>query len=167
MAVTFCPLCNASIVFDRRVDEQVLDFGTTGRLRRSDMVMYDRQTESWWQQFTGTGIIGDMNSVVLKQLPSHIVSFADFKKHHKNGEVLSRETGLRRNYGENPYVGYDNIDSRPFLFRGEISDRLPAMERVLALRNDESTLLFALSTCLLYTSPSPRDLSTSRMPSSA
>ena len=146
VAVTFCPLCNASIVFDRRVDEQVLDFGTTGRLRRSDMVMYDRQTESWWQQFTGTGIIGDMNSVVLKQLPSHIVSFADFKKHHKNGEVLSRETGLRRNYGENPYVGYDNIDSRPFLFRGEISDRLPAMERVLALRDDESTLLFALST---------------------
>ena len=146
VAVTFCPLCNASIVFDRRVDDQVLDFGTTGKLRRSDMVMYDRQTESWWQQFTGTGIIGDMNGVVLKQLPSHIVSFADFRKHHKNGEVLSRETGLRRNYGENPYVGYDNINSRPFLFRGEISDRLPAMERVLALRNDKSTLLFALST---------------------
>ena len=146
VAVTFCPLCNASIVFNRRVDDQVLDFGTTGKLRRSDMVMYDRQTESWWQQFTGAGIIGDMNGVVLKQLPSHIVSFADFRKHHKNGEVLSRETGLRRNYGENPYVGYDNINSRPFLFRGEISDRLPAMERVLALRNDKSTLLFALST---------------------
>jgi len=146
VAVTFCPLCNASIVFDRIVDEQTLDFGTTGRLRRSDMVMYDRQTESWWQQFTGTGIIGDMNGVVLKQLPSHIVSFADFKKHQKNGEVLSRETGMLRRYGENPYVGYDNINSRPFLFRGEISDRLPAMERVLALRNDESTVLFALST---------------------
>lgn len=83
---------------------------------------------------------------MLKQLPSHIVSFADFRKHHKSGEVLSRETGLRRNYGENPYVGYDDINSRPFLFRGEISDRLPAMERVLALRNDKSTLLFALST---------------------
>jgi len=145
VAVTFCPLCNASIVFDRRVDDQLLDFGTTGRLRRSDMVMYDRQTESWGQQFTGTGIIGDMNGVVLNQLPSHIVSFADFKKHHKEGVVLSRDTGIRRNYGENPYVGYDNINSRPFLFRGEISDRLPAMERVLALRKDKSTLLFSLS----------------------
>jgi len=146
VSVTFCPLCNASIVFDRRVGDQVLDFGTTGRLRLSDMVMYDRQTESWWQQFTGTGIIGDMNEVVLKQIPSNIVSFADFKKHYKDGQVLSRNTGVRRNYGKNPYVGYDNIDSRPFLFRGEISDRLPAMERVLALHGDDSTLLFSLST---------------------
>jgi len=145
VAVTFCPLCNASIVFDRRLDDQILDFGTTGRLRLSDMVMYDRQTESWWQQFTGTGIIGDLNGEVLTQLPSHIVSFADFKKHHPRGEVLSQETGFTRKYGENPYVGYDNIDSRPFLFRGEISDKLPAMERVLALRNDQSTLLFPLS----------------------
>jgi hypothetical protein len=145
VAVTFCPLCNASIVFDRRLDDQILDFGTTGRLRLSDMVMYDRQTESWWQQFTGTGIIGDLNGEVLTQLPSHIVSFADFKKHHPRGEVLSQETGFIRKYGENPYVGYDNIDSRPFLFRGEISDKLPAMERVLALRNDQSTLLFPLS----------------------
>ena len=72
VAVTFCPLCNASIVFDRRLDDQVLDFGTTGRLRLSDMVMYDRQTESWWQQFTGTGIIGDLNGEVLTQLPSHL-----------------------------------------------------------------------------------------------
>jgi hypothetical protein len=145
VAVTFCPLCNASIVFDSMVDGQRLDFGTTGRLRLSDMVMYDRQTESWWQQFTGTGIIGDMNGVVLKQLPSHIVSFADFKRFHESGEVLSQETGVRRNYGQNPYVGYDNIDSRPFLYRGEISDKLPAMERVLALRDDESTMLFALT----------------------
>ena len=57
VAVTFCPLCNASIVFDRRLDGAVLDFGTTGKLRKSDLVMYDRQTESWWQQFTGKGIV--------------------------------------------------------------------------------------------------------------
>jgi hypothetical protein len=53
VAVTYCPLCNAAIVFDRRVEGQVLEFGTTGKLRNSDLVMYDRQTESWWQQFTG------------------------------------------------------------------------------------------------------------------
>jgi len=56
VSVTFCPLCNASIVFDRDLDGVRYDFGTTGRLRLSDMVMYDRQTETWWQQFTGEGI---------------------------------------------------------------------------------------------------------------
>ena len=54
VAVTFCPLCNAAIVFDRRVDGKILDFGTTGNLRHSDLIMWDRQTESWWQQFSGT-----------------------------------------------------------------------------------------------------------------
>ncbi|MCI0635800.1 MAG: DUF3179 domain-containing protein, partial [Actinobacteria bacterium] len=53
VAVTFCPLCNTAIAFDRRVDGRVFDFGTTGKLRHSDLVMYDRQTESWWQQFGG------------------------------------------------------------------------------------------------------------------
>ena len=59
VSVTFCPLCNAAIAFDRRLDGRLLDFGTTGKLRNSDLVMYDRQTESWWQQFTGEAIIGD------------------------------------------------------------------------------------------------------------
>ena len=53
VTVTYCPLCNSTIVFDRRIDGKVLDFGTTGKLRNSDMVMYDRQTESWWQQLYG------------------------------------------------------------------------------------------------------------------
>ncbi len=53
VAVTFCPLCNTAIAFDRRVEGRTLDFGTTGKLRHSDLVMYDRQTESWWQQFGG------------------------------------------------------------------------------------------------------------------
>ncbi len=145
ITVTFCPLCNASIVFDRTIDGVVHDFGTTGRLRLSDMVMYDRQTETWWQQFTGQGIIGKLNGVTLKQIPSHIVSFESFKKHNANGLVLSQDTGARRDYGSNPYPGYDNIDSSPFLFRGKISDRLPPMERVLALRSEASTLLFGLS----------------------
>lgn len=146
VSVTFCPLCNASIVFDRTIDGVQYDFGTTGRLRRSDMIMYDRQTESWWQQFTGKGIIGKMNGVVLTQIPSHIVSFGSFKEHHPEGQVLSRETGMRRDYGRNPYAGYDDINSSPFLFRGKTDDRLPPMERVLTLRNGESTLLFTLAT---------------------
>lgn len=145
VTVTFCPLCNASIVFDRMIDGVEYDFGTTGRLRRSDMVMYDRNTESWWQQFTGQGIIGKMNGVTLAQIPSVIVSFDAFKKQYPDGKVLSKKTGYQRAYGRNPYPGYDDINSSPFLFRGPVDTRLPPMERVLSLRSDSATLLFGLS----------------------
>lgn len=140
VVVTFCPLCNASIVFDANVDGQVLDFGTTGRLRKSDLVMYDRQTESWWQQFTGTGIVGEYNGVELKQLPSQIISFDVFQTEYPAGQVLSKKTGSVRPYGSNPYRGYDDINSTPFLFKDPLDPRLPPMERVLAVAaNDERT----------------------------
>ena len=141
VSVTFCPLCNASIVFDRTVDGTVLDFGTTGRLRNSDLVMYDRQTESWWQQFNGVGLIGKYNEVTLDQIKSQIVSFADFAIAFPEGKVLSRDTGYHRTYGQNPYTGYDNINNNPFLFFGEHDDRLPAMERVLSIGVTEKTQL--------------------------
>ncbi len=145
VTVTFCPLCNASIVFDRMIDGVEYEFGTTGRLRRSDMVMYDRNTESWWQQFTGQGIIGKMNGVTLAQVPSVIVSFDTFRKQYPQGQILSRETGYQRAYGQNPYPGYDDINSSPFLFRGKTDARLPPMERVLSLQSEQATLLFGLS----------------------
>ena len=133
IAITFCPLCNASIVFDRRVDERVLDFGTTGRLRRSDMVMYDRQSESWWQQFTGKGIVGRYAGTTLQRVPSQIVAYDDFRRAYPKGEVLSRRTGHFRPYGRNPYRGYDRIGDQPFLFSDPADKRLPAMERVLSI----------------------------------
>jgi hypothetical protein len=133
VAVTFCPLCNASIVFDRNVEGAVLDFGTTGKLRKSDLVMYDRQTESWWQQFTGSGIVGRHAGATLRQLPSTIVAFEDFRKAFPRGRVLSRQTGFVRPYGRNPYRGYDRIGDMPFLFTDPVDPRLPAMERVLGV----------------------------------
>jgi hypothetical protein len=133
VAVTFCPLCNASLVFDRRVGGRVLDFGTTGRLRYSDLVMYDRQTESWWQQFTGKGIVGQYAGTELVRLPSEIIAFEDFSAAHPAGLVLSRETGHARPYGRNPYAGYDRIDQSPFLFSSAVDKRLPPMERVLSV----------------------------------
>jgi hypothetical protein len=135
--VTFCPLCNATIVFDRRLDGTVYEFGTSGLLRNSDLVMYDRTTESLWQQFTGEGIVGDLAGAQLTFLPSSIVSFADFREAHPEGLVLSRDTGFSRRYGQNPYVGYDNIGSSPFLFRGEIDGRLAAVERVVTVSLDD------------------------------
>ena len=133
ISVTFCPLCNASIVFDRRIDGKVLDFGTTGLLRMSDLVMYDRQTESWWQQFTGTAIVGELTGLELRRIPSSIVSFETFAANAPGGQVLNRETGSLRPYGQNPYPGYDDINSSPFLFRGKTDSRLKPMERVLGI----------------------------------
>src|SRR3970282_1306302 len=133
VAVTCCPLCNASLVFDRRIAGAVLDFGTTGKLRKSDLVMYDRQTESWWQQFTGKGIVGKYASSELRRVPSTIASFSDFRGAHPQGRVLSRETGFVRPYGRNPYRGYDRVGDHPFLFADPVDPRLPAMERVLGV----------------------------------
>jgi hypothetical protein len=133
ISVTFCPLCNASIVFDRRVNGKLLDFGTTGKLRKSDLVMYDRQTESWWQQFIGTSIVGEYMGTKLKEIPSQIVAYEDFKKAYPSGEILSKKTGHFRPYGRNPYRGYDKIGDQPFLFTDPVDKRLPAMERVLGV----------------------------------
>ncbi len=131
VVVTFCPLCNAALVFDRRVAGKTLDFGTTGWLRLSDLVMYDRLTESWWQQFTGQAVVGKMNGAKLTQIPAQIIGFGDFRAAWPAGEVLTRRTGHRRRYGENPYVGYDSMRQNPLLPEHEDS-RLPPMERVLA-----------------------------------
>ena len=128
VAVTFCPLCNASIVFDRTFDGQVLDFGTTGKLRNSDLIMYDRQTETWWQQFTGQGIVGKHAGEQLDFLASQVISFGDYAAKFPAGEVLARPA-FARSYGANPYSGYDST-TQPFLFQGELDDRLPATERI-------------------------------------
>ena len=137
IAVTYCPLCNSSVVFDRRVDDRVLTFGTTGNLRRSDLVMWDRQTESWWQQLSAQAVVGKLSGERLEVLPSQTLSWADFRRSFPDGDVLSRETGFERDYGRNPYVGYDERDSQPFLFDGQTDDRLPAKEYVLAVFVDE------------------------------
>ena len=133
ISVTFCPLCNASIVFHRKVNNTVLDFGTTGLLRKSDLIMYDRQTQSWWQQFTGKGIVGDYTDVSLSRIPSSIISFASFAASHPNGLVLNRETGISRSYGQNPYPGYDDINNSPFLLNDPTDPRLPPMERIIGI----------------------------------
>ncbi|MDT8439493.1 MAG: DUF3179 domain-containing protein [Wenzhouxiangellaceae bacterium] len=139
LAVTFCPLCNASLVFEREFNGRVLDFGTTGRLRKSDLVMYDRQSETWWQQFTGTGLIGTYAGRELTEHPASIVRFGDFVDAHPDGRVLDRRTGHNRPYGENPYRGYDRVGQSPFLFDDPVDERLPAMERVLAVREGEAS----------------------------
>ena len=142
VSVTFCPLCNSAVAFDRRVGDAVLDFGVSGNLRNSDLVMWDRQTESWWQQLTGEGIVGAYSGYLLDLVPAQIVSWGDFKAAFPEGDVLSRDTGHARTYGRNPYSGYDRIDQSPFLFDGEPDGRLLPMERVAALELDGQPLAF-------------------------
>lgn len=130
IAVTFCPLCNSGITFDRRVAGQTLSFGVTGKLRRSDMIMYDRQSESWWQQATGEGIVGEMTGVTLATLPSWMESWEVFVARNPNGLVMATPD-FARPYGQNPYQRYDR-SARPFLFSGEMPPHdIPALARVV------------------------------------
>ncbi|MEM7047579.1 MAG: DUF3179 domain-containing protein [Pseudomonadota bacterium] len=130
VAVTYCPLCNAALVFDSRIEGQVMDFGTTGNLRRSDLIMYDRQTESWWQQYTGQAIIGEMAGAQLTLLANALVSWQEFARAWPKGEVLVPADPMFRPYGANPYVGYD-ASKFPFLYQGSLPEVVPAMERVV------------------------------------
>ena len=145
VAVTFCPLCNSAIAFDRRLDGTVHTFGVSGNLRNSDLIMWDHETQTWWQQLTGEAIIGSLAGKRLSILPAPIVSYADFKQAHPGGLVLSRETGHSRQYGSNPYSGYDRVDEHPFLFRGDPDGRLLPKERVAAVTVGGMDLAFPYS----------------------
>ncbi|PCI40412.1 MAG: hypothetical protein COB46_06810 [Rhodospirillaceae bacterium] len=135
VTVTFCPLCNAAIVFDRRVQGRVLDFGTTGKLRFSDLIMYDRQTETFFQQAIGEGIVGDLTGVQLKMLPARLESFANYKaRAGDDALVLVPNSPSSRAYGKNPYAGYDEAP-KPFLYRGELPSNINPMLRVVTTGN--------------------------------
>lgn len=135
VAVTYCPLCNSGVVFDRTVDGQVLEFGTTGKLRNSDLIMYDRQTETWWQQFTGVGIIGDLVNVDLGRIPVRHEAFGRFAARNPDGEVLVPTDPRLRSYGRNPYIGYDT-STRPFLYRGDYTGPGSALMRVVSVEDE-------------------------------
>lgn len=133
VAVSYCPLCNSSVVFKRNVQGQVYDFGVSGLLRNSDLVMYDRQSESWWQQITGEALVGALVGTRLEAVPSSTISFGDFRAAYPGGNVLSRDTGFHRDYGRNPYQSYDDNDSEPFLFNGRLDARLAPVDRVVTV----------------------------------
>ncbi len=139
VAVTFCPLCNSGIVFDRRLDGQVYSFGVSGKLRNSDMVMYDHETESWWQQAIGEGIVGVMTGQELTQLPAWMESWAEYTARNPDGLVM-KQPDWPRSYGRNPYVHYDS-SRRPFLFNGELPPHdVPALARVVRIDDNAWTV---------------------------
>jgi hypothetical protein len=143
VTVTYCPLCNSALAYERTVttegsSEQVLDFGTSGLLYNSSLVMYDRQTETLWSHFTAQAIHGQLAGIRLVTIPVAMVSWDSWSQAHPDGLVLSRDTGHERDYGLNPYPGYDTTSGRPFLFQGEIDGRLTAMTRITGISLDDA-----------------------------
>jgi hypothetical protein len=145
VAVTYCPLCNSALAFDRRLGDRLLTFGTSGLLYRSDLVMYDRQTESLFSQIEGRAIAGALTGAELERIPVQTVTWAQWQESNPDGWVLSRDTGVQRNYGANPYTSYDSPGGSPFLFQGEPDPRLPAMLRVAGLGADDDPVAVPLS----------------------
>jgi hypothetical protein len=138
VAVTYCPLCNTGLVFDRRVGERVLEFGTTGKLRHSDLVMYDRTTESWWQQFLGEAIVGELTGTQLVMLPARLESLSAFKARAPGGRVQVPRSDARA-YGVNPYAGYDSAPA-PFLYHGLLPNGIAPLARVVRVGDEAWSL---------------------------
>ena len=145
VAVTFCPLCNTAIVFDRRVDGAVRSFGVSGLLRQSDLVMYDRTNESLWQQITGEAIVGVDTGTQLRFISAQIVAWRDFKATFPGAVSLSQDTGFERNYGRNPYSGYDRVGSGTYFPTDFDDERLDGKERVLTVAIDGDAVAFPFS----------------------
>lgn len=112
IAVTFCPLCGSALAFERIVDGVITEFGVSGKLHNSDLVMYDRYEGNLWQQITGEGIVGPAarRDEILKQVSITTTRWGDWKKEHPDTKVLSRETGFSRDYDAYPYGTYEEDD---------------------------------------------------------
>jgi len=140
VAVTYCPLCNSAVAYDRRVGDRVMEFGTSGLLWNSALVMYDRQTETLWSHFTGEGIVGELTGTEIDKFPVATVPWGVWRDANPDGLVLSQETGFERSYGRNPYPGYDDVNSDPFLFEGEVDGRYTAMTRIAGVEVGDEAL---------------------------
>ena len=114
LLISFCPLCNSAIAFDRRINGESYDFGVSGMLRNNCLVMFDRQTDSLWMQLTTEAIVGTLTGRRLKIVSSQGVPFEAFMKNFPDGKVLSKETGYSRPYGVSPYAGYESANGTLF-----------------------------------------------------
>ena len=183
VAVTFCPLCNSALAFDRRIplstDQQGLvselnsdvsfsalndsflsayaeqegqepeelmglevTFGVSGTLYNSNLLMFDTHTSTLWSQLVGEAVVGTLTETSLLRLSAQIVGFSEFREAFPEALVLSKDTGFRRDYGRNPYTGYDDVNSPPFLFSGVTDGRLAPKERVISLERGEDSAAY-------------------------
>lgn len=120
IAITFCPLCGSALAFERTVDGVITEFGVSGKLHNSDLVMYDRYEGNLWQQITGDAIVGPAarRNEELVKIPIITVPWSQWKEEHPDTQVLSRETGFSRNYDQYPYGTYEQDDQLLFGVEG-------------------------------------------------
>ncbi len=130
--VTYCPLCFTAIVFDPLVQGERVEFGTSGKLYESNLVMYDRKTESYWSQILGESIVGEMAGEKLEVLPSDVTTFGEWKQKFPEGQVLSKDTGAARFYGNDPYGDYYSNDDVFFQVSAE-DNRLEKKDFILGI----------------------------------
>lgn len=151
---TYCPLCNSSVVYDRRLNYKgknyLLDFEVSGMLRNSDMVMADKQTQTWWQQLMGKGLVGELADADLTVIPSLVISVEEFFNRYSEGLILSPETATSSEdrYGTNPYVNYDAKNNSPYkryFDHAKIDQRLDAMERIIDIKGEDGYKIYPFS----------------------
>lgn len=133
LLITYCPLCNSGVVYLRGIEGRILTFGNTGRLRHLDMVMYDHQTESWWQQFSGRAIIGALSGGELTPVPSRLESLADFRTRHPEGQVLVPTDRGARPYGTTPFNGMDTRRASQRFSKWPVPEVLSPMDYVVVV----------------------------------
>lgn len=131
--VTYCPLCLSGIVFDPLVNGERVEFGTSGKLWNSNLVMYDRKTESLWSQVLGEAVVGEMTGTKLAVLESDQMRFGEWQTLNPSGQVLSRDTGATRVYGSDPYGGYYTDNRAVYFPVDSTDDRLENKDFVLGI----------------------------------
>ena len=136
VAVTYCPLCFTNQVFERVIDGKEVEFGTSGKLYNSNLVMYDRLTDSYWSQALGVAITGELTGYELKRIPFDVISWADWKTLHPDTLVLTTETGHIRSYGVDPYGDY-YTDPRILFPVEHEDDRMHTKELILGFHESD------------------------------
>ncbi len=146
VSITYCPLCNSAVTYRREINGVETTFGTSGRLFASALVMYDRATESLWTHFDGKAIVGILTGTQLEAIGSPLMAWDDFRAAYPTSKVLDwTATGFDRPYGQNPYEGYDDDSTQPFLFRGALDDRGLAKQRVVGISLGDEVVAYDLN----------------------
>ena len=135
-AVTFCPLCGTAMAFSANIEGKVTDFGVSGLLYNSDVLLYDRDTESLWSQILGKSVAGKQVGKALTPIPISHTTWRDWRARHPTTLVLSDDTGHSRDYSRNPYSGYEKSRTTYFEVNNEAPDTYHPKEVVLGLAVD-------------------------------
>ena len=135
VSVTYCPLCYTNQVFERIIDGQEIEFGTSGKLYNSNLLMYDRLTESYWSQALGMAVKGELSGYQLDLVPFDVITWGDWKKLHPDTMVLTTDTGHIRSYATDPYGNY-YTEPRIMFPVEHRDDRLPPKEIIIGFNEN-------------------------------